>query len=247
MDLITVKQMKFFLFSGFLSGPSQSSLWPGHVQQRHLQLADQVDHGRWSSSSSIKSQLRVQLRLHDHWYELTFQQNIWQNIVSLSAIVGDFLPREIENYPAIFEASQWGDVTEAGSGLASLHSVKVSLTVIIIYFPPHLTSQQSLPSVWPWGSDISAPSQPLLFSLINENRNCLLLLLLQSPVPLLTADIPWLRLHYNLAALSLSLSLNVDCLEINCGSPGVLPNGWLEGSRTTLHAVVTFRSNIYFF
>ena len=29
--------------------------------------------------------------------------------------------------------------------------------------------------------------------------------------------------------------------EINCGSPGILPNGWLEGSRTTLHAVVTFR------
>ena len=31
------------------------------------------------------------------------------------------------------------------------------------------------------------------------------------------------------------------CSEINCGSPGVLPHGWLEGSRTTLHAVVTFR------
>ena len=30
-------------------------------------------------------------------------------------------------------------------------------------------------------------------------------------------------------------------IEINCGSPGILPNGWLEGSRTTLHAVVTFR------
>ena len=30
-------------------------------------------------------------------------------------------------------------------------------------------------------------------------------------------------------------------LEINCGSPGILPHGWLEGSRTTLHAVVTFR------
>ena len=29
--------------------------------------------------------------------------------------------------------------------------------------------------------------------------------------------------------------------EINCGSPGILPNGWLEGTRTTLHAVVTFR------
>ena len=29
--------------------------------------------------------------------------------------------------------------------------------------------------------------------------------------------------------------------EINCGSPGILPHGWLEGSRTTLHAVVTFR------
>ena len=46
VSLEAVKQMKFFLFSGFLSGPSQSSLWPGHVQQRHLQLADQVDHGR---------------------------------------------------------------------------------------------------------------------------------------------------------------------------------------------------------
>nr|XP_040565063.1 sushi, von Willebrand factor type A, EGF and pentraxin domain-containing protein 1-like isoform X2 [Lepeophtheirus salmonis] len=31
------------------------------------------------------------------------------------------------------------------------------------------------------------------------------------------------------------------CKEINCGSPGILPNGWLEGTRTTLHAVVTFR------
>ena len=29
--------------------------------------------------------------------------------------------------------------------------------------------------------------------------------------------------------------------EINCGSPGILPNGWLEGQKTTLHAVVTFR------
>ena len=29
--------------------------------------------------------------------------------------------------------------------------------------------------------------------------------------------------------------------EINCGSPGILPNGWLEGSKTTLHSVVTFR------
>ena len=34
--------------------------------------------------------------------------------------------------------------------------------------------------------------------------------------------------------------------EINCGSPGILPNGWLEGSRTTLHAVVTFRSSNIF-
>ena len=32
-----------------------------------------------------------------------------------------------------------------------------------------------------------------------------------------------------------------ECKEINCGSPGSLPNGWLEGSRTTLHAVITFR------
>ena len=34
---------------------------------------------------------------------------------------------------------------------------------------------------------------------------------------------------------------HTKCIEINCGSPGILPNGWLEGSRTTLHAVVTFR------
>ena len=32
-----------------------------------------------------------------------------------------------------------------------------------------------------------------------------------------------------------------EITEINCGSPGILPNGWLEGTRTTLHAVVTFR------
>ena len=32
-----------------------------------------------------------------------------------------------------------------------------------------------------------------------------------------------------------------ECKEINCGSQGLLPNGWLEGSRTTLHAVITFR------
>ena len=31
------------------------------------------------------------------------------------------------------------------------------------------------------------------------------------------------------------------CKEINCGTPGNLPNGWLEGTRSTLHAVVTFR------
>ena len=40
------------------------------------------------------------------------------------------------------------------------------------------------------------------------------------------------------SALILSHTMH---LEINCGSPGILPNGWLEGSRTTLHAVVTFR------
>ena len=30
-------------------------------------------------------------------------------------------------------------------------------------------------------------------------------------------------------------------LEINCGSPGILPNGWLEGSKSTLHAEVVFK------
>ena len=94
-------------------------------------------------------------------------------------IVGDFLPREIENYPAIFEGSQWGDVTGLESGRATLHFVKVSSLTshyYYYYFPSHLTAD------WPWCSDISAPSQPLLsssllVSLINENRNCLLLLL----------------------------------------------------------------------
>ncbi|XP_021948742.1 sushi, von Willebrand factor type A, EGF and pentraxin domain-containing protein 1 isoform X2 [Folsomia candida] len=33
---------------------------------------------------------------------------------------------------------------------------------------------------------------------------------------------------------------DIQCKEINCGSPGILPNGWLEGTRTTLHAVVIF-------
>ena len=34
-----------------------------------------------------------------------------------------------------------------------------------------------------------------------------------------------------------------ECREINCGPPGMgsLPNGWLEGSKTTLHAVVIFK------
>ena len=31
------------------------------------------------------------------------------------------------------------------------------------------------------------------------------------------------------------------CKEINCGSPGFLPNGWLEGSRMTLGDVVNFK------
>ena len=35
--------------------------------------------------------------------------------------------------------------------------------------------------------------------------------------------------------------ITMEIEEINCGSPGILPNGWLEGTRTTLHAVVTFR------
>ena len=41
--------------------------------------------------------------------------------------------------------------------------------------------------------------------------------------------------------LKASLSSILIIAEINCGSPGILPNGWLEGTRTTLHAVVTFR------
>ena len=36
-------------------------------------------------------------------------------------------------------------------------------------------------------------------------------------------------------------TLNSCKKEINCGNPGILPNGWLEGGRQTLHAVVTFR------
>ena len=34
-----------------------------------------------------------------------------------------------------------------------------------------------------------------------------------------------------------------QCVEINCGWPnnGHFPNGWFEGSRTNLNAVVTFR------
>lgn len=31
------------------------------------------------------------------------------------------------------------------------------------------------------------------------------------------------------------------CKEINCGSPGFLPNGWLEGSRMNLGDVVNFK------
>ena len=32
-------------------------------------------------------------------------------------------------------------------------------------------------------------------------------------------------------------------MEINCGWPnnGLFPNGWFEGSRTNLNAVITFR------
>ena len=34
-----------------------------------------------------------------------------------------------------------------------------------------------------------------------------------------------------------------ECVEINCGWPnnGLFPNGWFEGSRTNLNAVITFR------
>ena len=31
------------------------------------------------------------------------------------------------------------------------------------------------------------------------------------------------------------------CKEINCGSPGRLPNGWLEGARMNLGDVVNFK------
>lgn len=30
-------------------------------------------------------------------------------------------------------------------------------------------------------------------------------------------------------------------VEVNCGSPGLLYNGWTEGSKTTLGAIVEFR------
>jgi len=34
-----------------------------------------------------------------------------------------------------------------------------------------------------------------------------------------------------------------ECKEINCGPPGggLIPNGWLEGSRTSMHSVVAFK------
>ena len=40
--------------------------------------------------------------------------------------------------------------------------------------------------------------------------------------------------------------VNNDFQEINCGLPGpnrdgIIPNGWIEHSRTTLNAVITFR------
>ena len=33
------------------------------------------------------------------------------------------------------------------------------------------------------------------------------------------------------------------CTEINCGRPGndAFPNGWVEGTRTNLNAIITFR------
>lgn len=37
-----------------------------------------------------------------------------------------------------------------------------------------------------------------------------------------------------------NLCSRVFLAEINCGSPGILYNGWLEGSRMTLHAVIEF-------
>lgn len=36
-------------------------------------------------------------------------------------------------------------------------------------------------------------------------------------------------------------NLNPICKQIDCGSPGGLPNGFLEGRKTTLGSVVTFR------
>ena len=36
------------------------------------------------------------------------------------------------------------------------------------------------------------------------------------------------------------------CTEINCGRPDntAFPNGWVEGSRTNLNSIITFRSDI---
>ena len=44
------------------------------------------------------------------------------------------------------------------------------------------------------------------------------------------------------------IKTNNDFQEINCGLPGpnrdgIIPNGWIEHSRTTLNAVITFRYN----
>ena len=112
------------------------------------------------------------------------QKILWNfsNIFSLQLLV-ILLPREIENYPAIFEGSQWGDVTGAESGLATLHFVKVSSlsSLTDYYYFPCLTSLLTDLGalIYPHHRSHSPPllSTPLLSSLINENRNCLLLLL----------------------------------------------------------------------
>jgi len=43
------------------------------------------------------------------------------------------------------------------------------------------------------------------------------------------------------SSLPLADKINVSSKEINCGSPGILYNGWLDGSGTTLNSAIHFR------
>ena len=50
----------------------------------------------------------------------------------------------------------------------------------------------------------------------------------------------------DLGVKMIKIIANNDFQEINCGLPGpnrdgIIPNGWIEHSRTTLNAVITFR------